>query len=190
MGRKVIMRTIEGNVLQQESSEPTILRAFGLARWHVLHVKSRQEKALSADLSIRGIEYYLPLVRQARFYGHRKADVQLPLFAGYLFLLGTMEQAYSADRTGRVARIIPVFDQEKMDWELANLQMAMQLEPNLTPYPFLKTGARVEVRSGPFRGVQGIVEGRAKECRLVLQVTTLGKAVSLEIDASQVDPVG
>jgi transcription antitermination factor NusG len=169
---------------------PPILRADGVARWHVLHVLSRQEKALSGDLTLRGIHHYLPLVRQARFYGRRKANVDLPLFSGYLFLLGTMEQAYSADRTGRVARIIPVFNQDQMDWELSNLQLAMQRTPSLVPYPFLKKGLRVEVRAGPFRGIQGIIENRAKETRLVLQVTTLGKAVSLEIDASLVDPVG
>jgi transcription termination/antitermination protein NusG len=184
------MRSIHGNLQTRVTVDPSVLRAEGAARWHVLHVRSRQEKALCGDLAIRGIRYYLPLVRQARFYGHRKADVQLPLFSGYVFLLGTVEQAYNADRTGRVAKIIPVFNQEKMDWELANLQLAMHRQPTLTPYPFLRAGVQVEVRSGPFRGVQGIVEGRAKECRLILQVTTLGKAVSLEIDASLVDPVG
>lgn len=167
-----------------------ILRAQGLARWHVLHVRSRQEKALCADMSALGVDCYLPLVRQTRFYGHRKAKVQIPLFPGYVFLLGSIEQAYSADRTGRVARIIPVFNQEQMDWELGNLQLAMRQQPDLAPYPFLRTGLRVEVRSGAFRGVQGVIENRAKEGRLILQVTTLGKAVSLEIDASQVDPVG
>jgi transcription antitermination factor NusG len=184
------MHTMNASVLQTVSAEPPILRASPQARWHLLHVRSRQEKALGADLSMRGISHYLPLVRQARFYRHRKSQVQLPLFAGYVFLLGTMEQAYSADRTGRVARIIPVFDQEKMDWELANLQLAMHRQPNLAPYPFLKAGLPVEVRGGPFRGVQGVIESRAKETRLILQVTTLGKAVSLEIDASLVDPIG
>jgi transcription antitermination factor NusG len=171
-------------------AEQPVLRASPGWRWHVLHVRSRQEKALCADLARRGIRHYLPLVRQTRFYGHRKADVQLPLFAGYVFLLGTIEQAYVADRTGRVARIIPVFNQEQIDWELANLQLALHRQPSLAPYPFLRAGARVEVRGGPFRGLQGMVEGLAKECRLVLQVTTLGKAVSLEIDASLVDPIG
>jgi transcription antitermination factor NusG len=181
---------MNANLLQKASSEPTILRACGQDRWHLLHVRSRQEKALGTDLSMRGISHYLPLVRQSRFYRHRKASVELPLFAGYVFLLGTLDQAYCADRTGRVARIIPVFDQQKMDWELANLQLAMHRQPNLTPYPFLKAGLAVEVRGGPFRGVQGVIESRAKETRLILQVTTLGKAVSLEIDASLVDPIG
>jgi len=165
------------------------LRADGVLRWHVLHTLSRQEKSLSEDLTARGIQHYLPLVRQSRFYGRRKAKVELPLFSGYLFLLGSMDQAYFADRTGRVARIIPVFNQEQMDWELRNLQIAMFHEPELVPYPYLKTGLRVEVRGGPFRGVQGVIENRARDSRLVLQITTLGKAVSLEIDMSLVQPV-
>ena len=184
------MRTIDGIAQQTLPKVSPILRAEGAARWHVLHVRSRQEKALCGDLEARGITHYLPLVRQSRFYGHRKTKVDLPLFTGYLFLLGTLDQAYTADRTGRVARIIPVFNQEQMDWELVNLQLAMQREPALVPYPFLRTGMRVEVRAGPFRGIQGVIENRAKDSRLVLQITTLGKAVSLEIDASLVDPIG
>jgi transcription antitermination factor NusG len=184
------MRSGDGNLQESVAEGSAILCAGGSAIWHVLHVRSRQEKALCQDLAVRGIGYYLPLVRQARFYGRRKASVELPLFTGYLFLLGTLEQAYSADRTGRVARIIPVFNQEQMDWELRNLQLAMRQRPALVPYPYLRTGLRVEVRAGPFRGIQGVIENRAKESRLILQITTLGKAVSLEIDASLVDPIG
>jgi transcription antitermination factor NusG len=50
------------------------------------------------------------------------------------------------------------------------------------PYPFLQSGVRVEVRAGPMRGVQGIVENRIGVNRLVLQVKMLGRAVSVEID--------
>src|SRR5688572_7208631 len=70
--------------------------------WYVLHVKSRQEKTLAEDLLVRGIDYYLPLIRRIRMYGRRKANVEVPLFPGYLFLKGTLEQVYTADRTGRV----------------------------------------------------------------------------------------
>jgi transcription antitermination factor NusG len=68
--------------------------------------------------------------------------------------------------------------------------LALQLCPAMAPFPFLRNGLRVEVRSGPFRGLQGVIENRARQGRLILQVTTLGKAVSLEIDASLVEPVG
>jgi transcription antitermination factor NusG len=182
------MPTHQQNVQYWESDEPPILQAVGAARWHVLHTLSRQEKSLGEDLNLRGIHYYLPLVQRTHFYGRRKVISELPLFAGYLFLLGTIDQAYSADRTGRVARIIPVFDQDRLNWELRNLQMALHRHAALDLYPNMRAGVRVEVRAGPFRGLQGVIEGRIeKKNRLVLQVATLGKGVSLEIDGSLLD---
>src|SRR5271154_7072496 len=164
-----------------------ILQSAGVSRWHVLHTLSRQEKTLSQELHQRGGRHYLPLVTEPRYYGRRKGVSKMPLFPGYLFMLGTIEQAYSADRTGRVAQIIHVFDQDRLNWEMRNLQTALQKQASLHPYPALRSGVRVEVRAGPFRGLQGVVEDRIKKNRLILQVGTLGKAASLEIDASLLD---
>ncbi len=157
--------------------------------WHVLHTKSRQEKVLSEDLAALSIAHFLPLVRSVRYYGKRKAVVDEPLFPGYIFLRGSIEQAYIADRTRRVAHIIKVADQQLIDWELRNLSMALANTAALMAYPFLKEGVRVEVRSGPFRGLQGVIDGRSKNDRLLLQVNTLGRGVSLEIDGSLLEPI-
>ncbi len=158
--------------------------------WHLLHTKSRQEKILSEELIGLGVRHYLPLVNQVRFYGRRKTDVLLPLFTGYLFLKGTVEQTYVADRTRRVAKIISVRDQEQLERELLNIWLALDRHGSLDPFPFLVAGVKVEVKSGPFRGLQGIVEkrnGSAK--RLILEVGILGRAVSLEIDGALLDPM-
>ncbi len=157
--------------------------------WYVLHTKSRQEKALAADLAAMGVGYYLPLHRQPRFHGRRKVQVELPLFPGYVFMRGELDQAYEADRTRRVARIIPVTEPALFEWELRNISLAIFQEAPLDPYPYLAEGTRVEVRSGPFKGLQGRVELRRTINRLVLQVGMLGRAMSIEIDASLLDPL-
>jgi len=156
--------------------------------WRLLHTRSRQEKAVAADLRAMGIAYFLPIVVQPRYYGRRKLLVDLPLYPGYVFLRGSLDDAYSADRTGRIAQIIQVSDQRQLDWELRNLHLALTRQAPLEPYPFLKVGRKVEVRSGPFRGVQGIIEendGRT----LSLQVQMLGRGVSLEIDGALLEPL-
>jgi transcription antitermination factor NusG len=155
-----------------------------LGVWHVLHTKSRQEKAVADDLLALGIGHFLPLVRQVKYYGNRKAVVQAPLFPGYVFLRGDLDAAYKADRTKRIASIIKVNDQGKLDWELKNLHLALVKEAPLLAFPHLKKGLRVEVRAGPFRGLQGIIEDRTANQRLILQVDMLGRAVSLEIDGT------
>lgn len=182
---------------QSDEQRPVADAAEGVAagglptegRWHLLHTKSRQEKLLSDELHRIGIGHFLPLVTHPRVYGNRKIRVELPLFPGYLFLRGSLEDAYTAGRTHRVAQIIEVADQTRLDWELCNLGMALRNRAALDPYPYLKKGLRVEVRSGPLRGLQGLIEDRLTSGRLVLQVEMLGRAVSLEVHGAQLDRV-
>ncbi|HWP40437.1 MAG TPA: transcription termination/antitermination NusG family protein [Tepidisphaeraceae bacterium] len=181
-------------VAQRTSADgsSTLARAFPereAGEWYVLHTLSRQEKALAEELSNLGIAYFLPLVRQVRYYGRRKVEVELPLFGCYLFLRGSREDAFRADRTRRVANILTVCDQDRLDWELRNLHLALSRNAVLDPYPYLVHGARVQVRAGPFRGLEGIVDVRVKPNRLILQVEMLGRAVSLEVDAALLDVV-
>lgn len=166
-----------------------IFNANFLGRWFVLHTKSRQEKRLSEDLLARGIAHFLPLVPAARYYGRRKAIIAEPLFPGYVFMRGAVESAYEADRTGRLANILPVADQAKLTWELENLAMALSREVPLDAYPSLKEGVKVEVKAGPLKGLQGWVEARKAWNRLILEVKMLGRAVSLDVESSLLVPV-
>jgi transcription termination/antitermination protein NusG len=156
-------------------------------RWFVLHTRSRQEKTVAADLLALGVDFFLPLMTRARYYGRRKRSVELPLFSGYVFVRGAHEQVYSIDRAKRLVGIIRVPIQQQLNWELGNLHLAIANKVVLDPYPMLKKGARVEVRSGPLRGLQGTIESHGSASRLVLQVEMLGRAVSLEVDASLLD---
>jgi transcription antitermination factor NusG len=160
-----------------------------LMPWQVLHVRSRQEKVLAEDLAAMGIAHYLPLSRQVRCYGRRRAKVEVPLFPGYIFLRGELDDVYRADRTGRVVSVIRVSDQRQIDWELRNVALALSRGAAMEPYPYLVCGRRVEVRSGPFRGLQGTIEERLSAGRLILGVAMLGAATSLEIDGALVEPL-
>ena len=160
-----------------------------LENWFVLRTKSRQEKVLATELQSRGIMSYLPLLTCTKYYAGRKAIVELPVFPGYLFMRGDLDLAYEADRTRRVAQIIRVTDQQKLDRELRNIDLALRGKATLDPYPYLRAGVRVEVREGPFRGLQGIIEDGGRRDRLILQVDILGRAVSLEIEASLLDVI-
>ena len=173
--------------------QPVVPDVFSEARtglWFVLHTKPQQEKILADTLNAMEVPCYLPLLSQVRYYGRRRVTIEKPLFPGYLFLRGSLEDAYEADRTRRVVQVIRVVDQEQIHWELENLFMAVSRNAPLHPYAYLKVGTLVEVRSGPFKGIQGIVAGLAGKCRLVMQVRTLNQAVSLEIDGSLLDVVG
>jgi transcriptional antiterminator NusG len=157
--------------------------------WVVLHTKSRQEKALFEDLSAQSIRCFLPLVRAPKFHGKRRVFVEEPLFPGYVFLKGTMEQAYFADRTRRVANILPVTDQIGLDYDLRGFALALSKKGEFNPYPFLQKGIRVEVKSGPLRGLQGYIEDPSRCERIVLSVNLLHKSAILDIHGAMLAPI-
>jgi transcriptional antiterminator RfaH len=158
-------------------------------RWHVLQTLARQEKALANDLDALKVEHYLPLQPSVRYYGKRKLTTELPVFPGYLFLRGTLDQAYRADRTERVARIIAVADQALLEQELTQIKRALELGAILTPCDKLVPGSLAEVSAGPLQGIVGEVEGRVKPDRLILRIKTLGQAVSLSIESALLSPL-
>jgi len=157
------------------------------AQWFVLHTRSRQEKAISRALDAMRCECFLPLVRKVHYQGRRKVYSETPLFPGYVFLHGTRDQAFDADRTDRIAQVIDVVDQRQLGEELASLKLALAAQAPMDPFPYLREGVRVVVRAGPLRGVTGFVESRLRMDRLILQVNVLGQASSLEIDGGLLD---
>jgi len=144
---------------------------------------------LAREMGVMSIEHFLPLNNETRRAGRKKMQIQTPVFPGYLFINSTLDEAYRVDRTKRVVNILDVANQEQLAWELANLRKALQSRAPLRQHGFLKKGKRVSIRSGPFEGVEGVVEDRGHSGRLVLQVHVLGKATSLEIDMSLLDPL-
>ena len=163
----------------------------GLAKavWHVLHTRSRQEKAITKALLAAGIEYYLPLTSRGTFRGRRKCVVAEPLFPSYLFMRGTVEDTYFAIATKRVANVIRVNDQLRFASELHHIKCALENRAELSPHKYIEIGRRARVTGGPFIGLEGLVEDHARPDRLVLQVAALGRATSLEIDADLLEQV-
>lgn len=152
-------------------------------RWHVLHTKSRQEKALAEIMQEAGASPFLPIFQRIVHYGHRRRISELPLFPNYIFVWGTVEHTYRAISSKKAVRSVPVSDQRKLAFELVQLRRAIRGEADLSPYRFLERGMRVRVVSGAFKDLEGLVESPEKCGRLILQIHTLGRAASLEIDA-------
>ena len=158
-------------------------------QWWVLHTKARNEKALAWDLLKRDISYFLPMVQKVRASRGRTIQTVMVLFPGYVFLCGCREDRYTAMTTNRVASTIDVIDQDRIIKELAGIQKALSTPKQLDPFPYLQTGRKCVVTSGPLKGVEGCLVRRKNIDRLVLQVHVLGQAVSTEIDAALLEVI-
>ena len=192
---ELLPRGAPGGLVIGEPAAPGFDRLPGVevrcpgACWVVAHTRPRQEKALGESLVGLSVPCFVPLVGRVRYYGHRRRDAELPLFPSYVFLHATKEQTYQAMRTDRIVQILPVTDQAGLEHELVQLDRALAAGAALDPYPRLGVGTRAVVIAGPFKGVEGTVDGRLAPNRLVLNVSLLGRATSVEIDPSLLEPL-
>ncbi len=157
--------------------------------WRVLHTRARQEKAVAEALAGAGVERYLPLVKVRKRYGHRKRESLVPLFPSYVFAHCTRESAWRVHDSGRVAQVIEISDQLRFAREIEQIRRAIEADVGVDLHPSLVAGRRVRVRTGPLRGIEGVVEVKPRFDRLILMVQTLGQAASVEIDADEVEAI-
>jgi transcription antitermination factor NusG len=150
--------------------------------WWVAHTRGRHEKSLAQDLLAHAISYFLPMMQRTLIIRKRRFQSMIPLFPGYLFFAGDDTARYRALCTSHVANVIPVVDQARLVYELAQIERALATPSGFDPFPYLRRGARCRIVAGPLEGVHGVVERRDGITRLILQVEMLGQAVATQID--------
>lgn len=72
---------------------------------------------------------------------------------------------------------------------LTPMDKLMDTESEMDSLPHLKPGVFVVVRSGPSKGLRGLVTGRTDSGRIILQVDALGNTTSLRLDPAVLDVV-
>src|SRR3989304_113717 len=113
------MLRIDENPPSRWPNERSLLDDRG--QWWVIYTKPRNEKALAWDLYRMGIGYYLPLtIKQTRRGNGKYRKSIVCLFPGYMSVVNYPNYKNELKRTGRVARIIEVEDQDRFVREIEN----------------------------------------------------------------------
>jgi len=157
--------------------------------WWVVHTKPRQEKALARDLLAAGCQYFAPMYQAVRRSKGRAWKATLPLFPGYLFLCGTGDDKLQALKTNRIANLLAVPNQAKLAEELAAIDLLLQSGLAVSSRNSLKKGTLCRIRTGPLADLQGHIERAKGKARFVVNVTILGQAAMVELDADLLEPI-
>jgi transcription antitermination factor NusG len=151
--------------------------------WIAFYTLSRREKDLMRKLEAAAVPFYAPLLkRRLRSPGGRTRISYVPLFPGYVFSRVDDEQRRSALATNTVARWLPIGDAAAFVADLRNIRRLIDTDQPLTPEARLEAGQPVRVRSGPLRGLEGMVVKRRNEQRLVVAVRFLNQGASIELE--------
>lgn len=158
-----------------------------LLDWKVLFVKPRCEKKLAEYCLRNGIGFYLPMREQVRVVQRQKRKAILPLFPGYVFTTFPREGRTKLLQSHMVARILEPPRTSELARSLVMIRRALAAAPELTPEPKLVKGMKVKIVSGPFMGIEGIVEKSISKVRVVLNIEMIGQSVSVSAEADQLE---
>jgi transcription termination/antitermination protein NusG len=159
--------------------------------WYAIWTKSRQEQVVRQQLELKGVESFLPTVPRLMRWKDRKKKVDWPLFPGYCFARFHQDERMRILNSTGVVSIV-AFNGEIArieEHEIEAIRRVVSAHLRYDSCPLIHEGMMVEVVSGPLSGVRGSLVRKGNKDRLVLAVDLIGQAVSVEIDASDVEPL-
>jgi transcription antitermination factor NusG len=156
--------------------------------WYAAYTSPRHEKKVLRHLEARSIQTFLPLYSSNRQWNERRAVVDLPLFPGYLFVrirscdrIGVLEIPGVLDIVGANGRLLAVPDDH-----IEGIRAALQSR-NLQPHPFLRAGGRIRIKSGPLRGLEGVIVREPRQLRMIVSIDSIQRSFRVELDARDLE---
>jgi len=174
-------------VLETESgASPT---ASVTQAWYAVYTRARHEKAVDRALQEKGVESFLPLHDVLSRRKDRRKWVQKPLFPGYLFVHVPEGNVGEAWRTRGVVYVVGDGDSPVAvpDEQVERVRRMIESPVKVDPWPYMREGTAVRVKTGPLIGMEGYIIRREKTCKLVISVDLLGRSVAAEIEAESVE---
>jgi transcription antitermination factor NusG len=159
-------------------------------QWWAVYTRHQHEKTVAHLLSTKGFDVFLPLYDSVRRWKDRSKTLSLPLFPCYVFVRGGLDRRLQVVTTPGIHTILYVGDSVAVipSQEMEAIRTAVNSPAQVEPYPFLRCGEKVRVTRGSLEGVTGVLVRKKSFYRLVLSVEMLAQSVSVEIDASDVEP--
>lgn len=153
--------------------------------WYVIYTKPNREKKIANDLSLKAIEYYLPMARSLRQWRDRTRIITAPIFPGYIFVnilqsagwLATLSidgVCYFIKNGNELARVSGnVIDQ---------IRRALNSGHSITiSREEFKPRQSVTVKRGGLKGLSGeVISHKGKE-KVLIRVSLLNRNILVEL---------
>ena len=159
--------------------------------WYAITVKHQHEQSVRALLEGKGLEALAPTYRGCRRWSDRLKELDLPIFAGYVFCRFPYQERIQVLDTPGVVKVVSFGGKPAgiPDAEITAIQKVIASQLPARPWPYLKPGDRVRIERGPLRGVEGTLLREKDRLRFVVGVELLQRAMSVELEIDMVEPV-
>jgi len=160
--------------------------------WYAIRVRPRFEKKAELQLRNKGIETFLPVVRQVRWWSDRRKVIETPLFSGYEFVRIQIspEERLRVLQTRGVMNFVGVAagGTAITASQVEDLRRLLDSTAECSIRPFLRTGQRVRIRGGSLDGVEGILQENAHS-HLILSIECIQRSIAIRIEGYELEPV-
>lgn len=173
-------------------AEMEIRSATGTPNWYALFTRHQHEKSVAFALSNKNHEVYLPLYRSVRQWQDRAKQLWFPLFPCYVFIREGMDRQLQILTTPGIINIVgwsgrpAIVPQTQLDAVRRIMESCLVVET----HPYLQSGDRVRVKTGPLMGLEGILTRKKGEALLVVSMEMLGQSAAVEVDVLDVERMG
>lgn len=173
----------------------TLAELYRDPRWYACRTRARAEKQVNRLLGAAGLETYLPLVVQDRRWADRTKRVEFPLFPGYVFARFALTELHPVLGTRGVVTVVRVngYPTPIREEELESVRILVDAANRTgrlpSPADLLELGQEVVVVSGPFGGMRGLLVEFQGRSRVVVRLSAIGQAVSVEMPRDWLRPV-
>ncbi|MBZ5489563.1 MAG: UpxY family transcription antiterminator [Acidobacteriia bacterium] len=151
--------------------------------WFAIQVRPRHEFASARILRNKGFEEFVPAYSAKRQWSDRQKQIEVPLFAGYVFCKFHPVKKLPIINTAGVIRVVGTHQGPAAiaDQEINAIRKIVESGEQIRPHPYIAVGSRIRIEEGPMAGVEGIFMGEKKGSEMIISIDLLQRSISLQI---------
>jgi len=163
--------------------------ALAQPQWYAVYTRANHERRVADQMADREIEHFLPEYRSVRRWKDRKVRLQMPLFPGYVFVHLALRNRLRVLQVPGVARLVGFNGHPAPvpEAEVTRIRKFLDQGLRAEPHPYLTVGRRVRLKSGPLAGTEGILLRRKGNFRVVISIELILRAVTVDVDLTDVE---
>lgn len=161
--------------------------------WYAVHCKPHFEFEVASYLKGAALETYLPVFDELHRWSDRNKVVHVPVFPGYV-LVRFADVPGSRTIILRNSGVLRILGHGKFIEPVPEeqIQAVRRLLAGPGPceaHPLIQEGQPVRVKRGALKGLEGLLARIKNSTRLVVSMELLGRSVSAEIGAEDVEAI-